>query len=267
MTEEGVSVIIPMYNAQNTILRAIRSVFAQEYNGKIEIVIVNDGSIDNSLLVVNSVSNIPINCTLLVFNQKNKGVASARNLGITNASFDWICFLDSDDEWLPNKLFSQVNILNENTSIDFLGCNLLHQEYHFFWKKCKPIMKVKWWELLLKMHPQTSTAIVRRKVLLKIGMYDENMTHAEDGDLWVRICLNYNFYFSIDSLVIYDNGKKGFGALGLAGNVSKMHEGTLYMIKKLKEKQFLSKTQYLFFYIYFNAKYIRRKTILLLAHD
>lgn len=265
--DASVSVIIPMYNAQYSILRAIQSVFFQDYDGKIEIIIINDGSTDNSLCIVNSITNIPANCFLLIFSQINKGVASARNLGISKASFDWICFLDSDDEWLPNKLSAQIAILNKNPSIDFLGCNLLHQEYHFFWRKSKSLVKVKWWELLLKMHPQTSTAIIRKSILLEVGMYDETMTHAEDGDLWIRICLKSNFYFSTDSLVIYDSGKRGFGATGLAGDIQKMHNGTLYMIQKLKKQLSISRIQYFSFYIYFTIKYIRRIIIILLTHD
>lgn len=266
MEKYNVSVVIPMYNAESTILRAINSVFMQDYDGIIEVIVINDGSTDGSLSIVTSISDIPINCTLEVLNQRNRGVSSARNLGIEKASFDWICFLDSDDEWLPHKLSSQVLVLKTNPFIDFLGCNLLHQEYNFFWKRSKPLMKIKWWELLLKMHPQTSTVIVRKKVLQDIGMYDENMTHAEDGDLWIRICLNYNFYFSTKSLVIYDNGKSGFGASGLAGNISKMHYGTLYTLRKLKEKHQLSQTQYLLFHIYYIIKYYRRKIILFYSH-
>lgn len=261
-----VSVIIPLYNANKTIKRALESVFSQTYDGMIEIIVVNDGSTDNSLDIVNNIKQIPFNCILRVLNQKNRGVSSARNLGIKNANSFWICFLDSDDEWLPEKLSIQMRILKNNPQIDFLGCNLLNQEYNFFWKKQSPLMQVKLWELLLKMHPQTSTVIVKKSVLLDVGLYNESMRYAEDGDLWIRIC-NYSksFYFSTESLVIYDGGKRGFGGVGLAGNIKKMHEGEMCTLKRLLKNKLILYREFVFFYIYYNLKYFRRKILLLLG--
>lgn len=266
MNIPDVSVIIPLYNASKTIKRALESVFFQTYDGRIEIVIVNDGSTDNSLDIVSNIQHMPSNCILKIINQKNRGVSSARNLGIKNATSSWVCFLDSDDEWLPQKLSIQMQILKNNPQIDFLGCNLLNQEYNFFWKKQSPLMRVKLWELLLKMHPQTSTAIVKKNILLKVGLYDESMRYAEDGDLWVRIC-NYSnsFYFSTESLVIYDGGKRGFGGVGLAGNIKKMHEGEMFTLKRLLKKKIILYRVFVFFYIYYNLKYCRRKILLLLG--
>lgn len=258
----NISVIIPMFNARNTINRAIRSVFCQTYSGSVEVIVINDGSTDDSLDLVNGIDQIPSNYTLQIISQNNKGVSAARNLGIRIACSDWVCFLDSDDEWLPEKLSSQVKILKSSPEIDFLGCNLYGQEYRFFWKKEKPLMKVKLWELLLKMHPQTSTAIVRKNVLLNVGLYNESMRHAEDGDLWIRICSTHSFWFSTDSLVVYDGGKRGFGGIGLAGNIEKMHDGELFTLRNLLSKKTISVTAYLFFSLYYKIKYLRRKLLI-----
>lgn len=259
-----ISVIIPLYNADKTIERAVKSVLSQTFGGVIEIIIVNDGSTDDSLHIVNSIKQIPNNRILRVICQNNKGVSAARNLGIKKAVSSWIAFLDSDDEWLPEKLTIQMQILADNPHIDFLGCNLLNQEYTFFWKKQSPLMHVKLWELLLKMHPQTSTAIVRKSVLLDAGLFNESMRYAEDGDLWVRICAyTGHFYFSTDSLVVYDGGKRGFGGTGLAGNIVKMHFGEMLTLKRLLKSQSISYWKYIFFYLYYNLKYFRRKLLLL----
>lgn len=259
-----ISVVIPLYNASKTIERAVKSVLSQTFDGVIEIIIVNDGSTDDSLNVVNSIKQIPDNRILQVISQDNRGVSAARNLGIKKALASWIGFLDSDDEWLPEKLAIQMQILIDNPHIDFLGCNLLNQEYVFFWKKQSSLMRVKLWELMLKMHPQTSTAVVRKSVLLEVGLFDESMRYAEDGDLWIRIC-NYSksFYFSTDSLVVYDGGKRGFGGPGLAGNMIEMHLGEMNTLKKTLKSRSISYWKFIFFYMYNNLRYLRRKFLLL----
>jgi glycosyltransferase involved in cell wall biosynthesis len=88
-----------MYNKQNFIKRAIDSVFAQGHQD-FELIIVNDGSTDNSLKIVEIINDF----RLKIIDKPNGGVSSARNAGISVASNEWICFLDADDYWLPNHL-------------------------------------------------------------------------------------------------------------------------------------------------------------------
>ncbi len=96
-----VSVIIPTYNRAHTILRAVNSVIKQSYKA-FEIIVVNDGSTDETLKVLH-----PYHKDIKIISQTNKGVSSARNTGIRSAVGDWIALLDSDDEWLPEKLEHQ----------------------------------------------------------------------------------------------------------------------------------------------------------------
>ena len=97
----SVSVIIPSYNAERWIKSTIDSVLAQTYSN-IEIIVVDDGSTDESVSVISK--NYP---EIKLITQKNQGVAAARNKGIENASSEWIAFLDADDIWLPNKIRDQ----------------------------------------------------------------------------------------------------------------------------------------------------------------
>lgn len=155
-----VSVIIPMYNSETTIVRALDSVKFQSQLELIgEVIVVNDGSVDNSEKIVNEYAERHPNLNIKVLNKINGGVASARNLGILSSSFDWIALLDSDDEWLSNKLEHQYNILIKNKQIDLLGGEINDEPISVLGKKLNYRHKIKITNLLIKMYPQTSTTI------------------------------------------------------------------------------------------------------------
>ena len=100
-----ISVIIPMYNAQNTIIKAIESVFNQKCNYNIEIIIINDGSLDESVNILKDyLLNHKHKSSVKIISKKNGGVSSARNEGLRIAKGEFIAFLDSEDQWLENKL-------------------------------------------------------------------------------------------------------------------------------------------------------------------
>lgn len=112
-----VSVIIPAYQSAQTLPRAIASALAQDY-GDLNIVVVDDGSTDNTEEVISDLATNDKRITYL--RQPNKGPASARNAGVRVAEGELIAFLDADDEWLPNKLKKQVDILRANVEIDLV---------------------------------------------------------------------------------------------------------------------------------------------------
>jgi glycosyltransferase involved in cell wall biosynthesis len=117
-----ISVIIPMYNAENTIATCIYSVLNQTYKGKIEIIIINDGSKDNSKKIVEEFINInQSDFEIKLINKENGGVSSARNRGMVLAKGHYIAFLDSDDEWLPNKLEKQLEVFITYSNVYFIG--------------------------------------------------------------------------------------------------------------------------------------------------
>ncbi|MBL4677495.1 MAG: glycosyltransferase family 2 protein [Mucilaginibacter sp.] len=131
-----ISVVIPMYNAEATIIRTLESVLQQDYKGSVEIIVVNDGAKDNSLAVLtNYVDTKGLN-NVTIIDKPNGGVSTARNAGIKAAKGDYIALLDSDDVWLPQKLRKQVEVLTTYPDIDFLGTNR-NDEYfpNFYFKK------------------------------------------------------------------------------------------------------------------------------------
>ncbi len=108
--EPLVSIIMPAYNASNTIMESINSVLEQTYTNY-EIIVINDASTDNTL---NIISNITDKRLIVLDLEKNGGVAKARNAGIEKAGGEYIAFLDSDDVWLPTKLEEQIAFMIKN---------------------------------------------------------------------------------------------------------------------------------------------------------
>ena len=106
-----ISVIIPVYNREKTIVNCVNSILNQTYLPK-EIIIVDDGSTDNTIVTIESIKKSIIKVIAL---NKNKGAQYARNIGIKNSKSKWITFLDSDDTWIKNKLEKQIEITSRFT--------------------------------------------------------------------------------------------------------------------------------------------------------
>ena len=248
-----------MYNAESTIVSCVQSVLAQTYTGKVEIIIINDGSKDNSQKIVEEIiknNNSVIDIQLI--NKENGGVSSARNKGLALAKGDYIALLDSDDEWLENKLEIQMEILKSSAEIDFIGCARNNEVLKIFGKKIETLHKANVKELLVKMYPQTSTAVFKRRLFEQFGGYNESMTHAEDGNLWVRYCTYCNFYYITDSLVITGDGKPHYGHSGLSANLRAMEMGAIFTLQEARNKRIISASLFYSFYIFYKMKYYRR---------
>ncbi|MFT4304755.1 MAG: glycosyltransferase family 2 protein [Candidatus Woesearchaeota archaeon] len=115
-----VSIIIPMYNSQETIIKTVLSALSQTYENT-EILIINDGSTDNSLSILKSIKNKKIK----IYSQRNKGPSAARNYGAKKAKGEFLSFLDADDTWLENKIETEIKlILKKNISCIISGVNI-----------------------------------------------------------------------------------------------------------------------------------------------
>ena len=181
-----ISVIIPTYNRKKHIKKAIDSVMRQSYE-PFEIIVIDDGSIDGTYeLIKQSYSSSQIS----IEKQINNGVSSARNKGVKLANGDWIAFLDSDDEWLENKLELQVREIKK--SKNFLICHTneiwirngirvnqmkKHQKYGgSIFEKCLDMCRI-----------SPSSVMINRCVFDEIGLFDESLIICEDYDMWLRI--------------------------------------------------------------------------------
>jgi glycosyltransferase involved in cell wall biosynthesis len=255
-----ISVIIPMYNSSSTIVNALESVRKQKYIDALEIIIVNDGSTDSSLDVVNLFRSEHKELNIKVINKINGGVASARNVGINKANGEFIALLDSDDEWIDNKLNIMMPYFDD-PGVECLGSARNDRILKVGFKTVKRLIKIYPYDLVFRWNPQTSSVVFRREVIEKIGTYNEKMRYAEDGEYWLRIAHYCGFYVIPDSLVTTGNGKHEYGDKGLSGNLREMHTGELSAIDSAFTMGSIS------LFICFTAKllakikYLRRKLV------
>ena len=109
--DETVSVIIPAYNAEAYIRRSIESVLLQTYPAN-EVIVIDDGSTDHTAEILKNYMQ-----QVQYIYQNNAGASAARNVGIKRATSKWIAFLDADDEWMPNKLEEQIQVVTRNKTL------------------------------------------------------------------------------------------------------------------------------------------------------
>lgn len=194
-----ISVIIPLYNKASYIERTLHSVLSQSY-GDFEIIVVDDGSTDDSVRIVESLEDSRIR----LLRQENAGAAAARNTGIQAAKGEWIAFLDADDEWLAEKLRKQMEAVRCHPDIKWTaggfirtaGSRLISREEQFDngWFESKYVLRDALLPLAYGRHIWTGTVMVKRDVLLEVGgqsPFDTSLRVSEDLDLWARMALKY----------------------------------------------------------------------------
>ncbi len=253
------SIIIPAYNSEATIIRALESIRKQTAIEQImEVIVVNDGSKDNTAKLVNEYKEQNPKFPLILINKINGGVSTARNAGLKIAKGSWIALLDADDEWNSNKLQRQFDIIRKNPEIDFLGGNHVDRDIKILWKKITHLYSPTVNELCIKMFPQTSTVVFKRKIYDTIGGYDETRKYCEDGQFFLKICEHYQYYYLPEKLITFDAGRRGFGISGLSGNLKEMQRGLMDNFKELYERHSIGLAFYLFIVIFSKLKYIRR---------
>ena len=252
-----ITVVIPMYNAENTIERALSSVVNQSQgNFLVEIIVVNDGSKDRSREVVENFIIQHKDFKINLINQSNAGVSKARNTGLRGAMGDYIALLDSDDAWLPEKLAVQIDCLEKNRSIDFLGASF--DGLGIRNKLDGELSKISFKDLLFKNYFQPSTIIFKKEVLSKIGYFEENQRYAEEGNYFMRVAREFNCFFLNKKLIIFGDGKAGFGESGLSANLKEMEKGELQNLRFAYKNDWISTPLYIFTVGFSILKYIRR---------
>jgi glycosyltransferase involved in cell wall biosynthesis len=205
-----VSVIIPTYNRAEFIGRAISSVLTQTFED-FELLVVDDASTDRTRQVVHQIRDDRIR---FIAHKANKGGSAARNTGIKQAEGNYIAFLDDDDEWLPNKLQRQVELLDaadQEVGAVYSGFYFVMQQNKSTVKKYLPCHNgVLYHELLAQNLIKTATTVVvREECLEKAGFFDEMLPSCQDWDMWIRIARRHKFVFVKEALcTVYVHGKQ-----------------------------------------------------------
>ena len=253
-----ISVVIPMYNASNTIERALDSIKGQTFRCNYQIIVVNDGSKDNSQEIVEKyiADNPQLNITLI--NQLNGGVSKARNTGLKHASGNLIAFLDSDDAWKEEKIEEQLKIFKNHYNVDFLGTG-----FAGFGIKAKigKLKKISFEDLLFRNYFQPSTILMKREIVDKVGYFDENQKYAEEGNYFFRVSKDFKCFFLNQELIVFGDGKSGFGESGLSANLKEMEKGELKNLKFAYENKWIGFGLYFVTVCFSLLKYLRRIVI------
>jgi glycosyltransferase involved in cell wall biosynthesis len=198
-----VSVIIPTFNRAELLPRALESVIAQTFDDY-EILVVDDESTDETKDVVLSYGEARIR---YLRQAENAGPGAARNRGLREARGDLIAFLDSDDEWLPDKLTRQVSLFREiapEVGLVYTGVESVFGDGTR--KIDPPSRRGDVYESMLQqnvIHGGGSNVMMRRNVVATIGYFDEEFSAIEDYDYWLRITRFFEIDFVDETLIRY----------------------------------------------------------------
>ena len=207
MEHAMVSVIIPTYNRENVIIRAIESVLRQTYP-YFELLIIDDGSTDRTRQAVEQIGDERIQYISL---QQNGGAAHARNIGIQEARYDYIAFLDSDDEWLPEKLELQMDVmLHSPEKFDAVYCRMDSASretgerivYPFLEWKAEELEGMLFDKILRQNLIPMPAFLVRRECIEKVGGLKETLRCYEDWEWFLRIAKECRIGFVDQVLLI-----------------------------------------------------------------
>jgi GT2 family glycosyltransferase len=188
----AISVIIPAYNAQCTILETVDSVLQQTFFD-FELIVIDDGSIDQTVELLKKISDP----RLKVFSYTNGGLPVARNRGIAHASGDYIAFLDADDVWTLDKLELQLAALKavpEAGVVYSWTCNMSQTGEAFYPGHSVTYSGNVYAQLLLgNFLASGSNCLIRRDAIASIGEFDPALKSYEDWDYWLRLAARYPF--------------------------------------------------------------------------
>lgn len=206
---KGISVVIPTYNREKLLVRALKSV-AEQYLACDEIIVVDDGSTDSTkkrVVEFTAISAVEVRYLY----QKNKGPAAARNYGIRSARYNVLAFLDSDDHWHRKKLQLQFHALEANPEMMishtrekwFRRGKHLNQK-----KKHQPGNGDIFAHCLQLCAVGMSTVMIKKELFEQVGVFNEKYRCCEDYDLWIRTSCKHPFLLLDEAMTIKEGGRE-----------------------------------------------------------
>ena len=255
------SIVIPVYNGEQTIKSALSSVENQTAKELVEeILVIDDGSTDaTAACVKRQASESPIPIRLL--RQKRKGPSAARNAGMRQARADYIAFLDADDEWELDKLARQAAVLRENPRIDLLCGGTTDAPLQIFLRTRKGLSHTTLREYCIKSFILTSTVVIRKARQQEVGYFNARMHHSEDMNFYQKFYRWNEVYFLQGKCMRYDPVGKHAQAPGLSDDLRKMHLGRRYNYYELFRDGMISRSFFMCMIVFGEMKYVRRRLI------
>lgn len=203
-----ISVVIPLYNKEKSVQATLESVLAQTYTDY-EVIIVNDGSTDNSVAVCEDIINSltpSYDNSLRIFSKPNGGVSSARNFGVEKSRGEYVAFLDADDKWAPVYLETMARLIADYPQAVMygLGFSWIYPNGREVPASCAENFRgiilndgswlMKFW---------TGSTCCRKSDILKVGLFNTRLTHGEDLDMWWRLMLSGDVAFDSHKCAYY----------------------------------------------------------------
>lgn len=233
-----ISVIVPLYNKEHHIKKSINSILNQTYRN-FEIIIIDDGSSDNSLNIIKTI----IDNRIKIITQPNAGVSAARNRGIKESNGEYITFLDADDLWERDYLETQIKL-----TIDYPNCDIFVTNYKFMQSDGQEFHAIinklpfkttdgvlnNYFIVASNSHPPITSisVLIRRKALLSVGGFPVGIRSGEDLLTWARLACRYNIAFSRKICAIYNLGD-GYNYSNLPPRRQDENDPVGYELKKL----------------------------------
>ncbi|HFI0143513.1 TPA: glycosyltransferase family 2 protein [Streptococcus suis] len=251
-----ISVIIPNFNRQHLIQRAIESVNQQTYPN-LEIIVVDDKSTDQSVPIIQDLQKQQDNLSLFVV-EENSGANACRNLGVEKAKGKYLAFLDSDDYFLPTKLEKQVRMLQERPEVGFVVTGFGAKAVHTLPEGIIPLKET------IKQNNLGgfSTLMVRKELFQQVGGLDSNLLSCQDWDLFLKLLQVSQGYKLAEDLVAYEVQEDS-----ISKNSTKVIQGYQIVSKKarainqtlqaLPEKDLLAYQEYYLAMRYFKLGQIK----------
>ena len=261
-----ISVIIPTYNRANLLPRAIKSVLNQTFKD-FELIIVDDCSTDNTKEIIKGFQKQDSRIKLIILEKNSGAPAHPKNIGIKEAKGKFVAFLDSDDEWLPEKLNKQLVLFGKNKKLGFVSCNAFIINKRKNKRQNKKIeyrtpRSNNYFISLLETDIicSSSSVVIRKDILDEVGCFDNKIIIGEDQDMWIRISQKYDFDFVSEPLLkyyihqnntmkiisnlrkakdieyIFQKYKKYYEANSKLYSIRLRYEGTRYMLAGEREK-------------------------------
>jgi glycosyltransferase involved in cell wall biosynthesis len=244
-----ISIIVPSYNRENTILRTLNSVINQTYKN-IEILVVDDFSIDNTVPIIKSIMETEPRLQLLI-NTENKGANYTRNRGIKRAKGKYFSLIDSDDEWYPETieiLWKKIITTSDKIGLVYPGTVFITDKYQ---RNMFPKFRGNVFRDLMTKGTFGGYPLIKQEVFDKVGLFDESEALRFGGnqeyEMWIRISQHYEFesvnkillkyYYQTDSITFKSAIKRPF----------KKIKSYLYIYKKYKHQIIEDRDVYVFF--------------------
>jgi len=228
MMNKLVSIIIPCYNAEKTVLETIDSALNQTYPA-VEIIVVDDGSVDNSL---NIIKEKAVNLSnLQCYSKSNEGLPATRNFGFEKSKGQYVVFLDSDDLLSPTFVSECMAVMESDDELAMV-CT----QAQFFERETGMVIHPAYsFSLLLMKNCLTATALINSKFFKDVGMYDENLKFAEDWEFWIRLFSKYPKNYRIDKPLFHyrkRNTQDSMSDNNIKSSKNIENKATLYVYNK-----------------------------------